>query len=414
MTRDRPDDRGVAPVDESWAVITGLVRHRCPDILAQVRPPATPEWLCRAEEAVGGPLPADLARWWQLADGMDGHASLIPQAHTPLSIEAALSSRSSWLKVSPGPGHHPSADAEGCANAPAGTPCEDTWLPQWLPIAADGGGTDLFVDLRPGPAHGCVGEYYSDGWEFDGPIWTSVAAMLADVAEAIRTDKPARGFRIWADEEGVDWDLDSWRWAQGGSAAIDPERLRQRYADLVGELRAGGFAAPSDDGWPAEMIAAHVKRNTELLIAVTDKIAATGPDFDRQMADAWSAWRMASGDRHRVVATRVDPFVRYDNGESMDPAVLNSYAAAGLPQLADDIEQLTQRLLDSARRLHGRRPLAYAHIVDGGIALEEEVVGWWGVLWALCLRQLPRRLRQLQGLRRVHDRGGDRQEPDDH
>jgi hypothetical protein len=246
-----------------------------------------------------------------------------------------------------------------------------------------------------------VGEYHSDGWQFVRPVWDGVAAMLADVAAAIRTDKLVRGFRIWVDEEGVGWDLDAWRWAQGGSAAIDPERLRQRYADLVGELRAGGFAPASDDGWSADTIAAHVKHNTQLLIATSDEIAATGPEFDRQMAQAWTAQRRASYDGRGVEGDRIEPTIRYDNSETMDPAVLHSYAAAGLPQLADDIEQLTQRLLDSGRRLHGRRPLVYAHIVDGGTLLDDEVVGWWGVLWALCLRQLPRRLRQLQGLRRT-------------
>jgi len=380
-----------------WLTITDFLGRHCPDVVAQIRPPATSDLLRRAEEAVGVPLPTDLSQWWQLADGMDGHSGLIPQGHTPLSVEAALRSRMTWMTVTADSTHYAPDDYERSVSALAGTPCDFMWLPQWLPIAADGGGTDLFVDLRPGPAHGSVGEYYSDAWAFAGPTWDSVTAMLTDVGDAMLTDKLVRGFRLWTDEEGVSWDLDAWRWAQGGSTEIDPQRLRQRYADLVSELHAGGFGAPSDGGWTAETIAAHVKRNTELLVATTDEIAATSPDFDRRMAEAQHAQRVAQA--YGRTAAHVEPTIRYDNREAMNPAVLTAYASVGLAALADDIEQLSERLLDSARRLNGRRPSAYAHIVDGETLIADERVGWWGVLWALCLRQLPRRLRQLQRLR---------------
>ncbi|GIJ54746.1 SMI1/KNR4 family protein [Virgisporangium aurantiacum] len=373
-------------VDDSWSEITGHLERRCPAVARQVRAPASSESLRRAETAVGGPLPADLARWWRLADGMDGHHRLIPQLQTPMSVESALSSRRTWLDVS--------EHGDTCAGGQAGSPVYGVWLPQWLPIASDHGGTELFVDLRPGPARGCVGEFYSDAWEFSAPRWRGVAAMLDEVAAAFRSDEPVHGFRIWIDDDGIAWDHPGWRWAMGGSAIVDPDRLRQRYRDLVAELRVP--TTTSDDGWTAERIAAHVKRNTELLLAVTDAIAATDPDFDRRMARAWSTGRRrrsASGDR-------VEPYICYDNSETFDPAVLDRYAAAGRSALADDIERLSERLAGSVGRIRGRRPIVYVHIVDGETLLDTAVEGWFGVLWAVCLRQLPIRVRQLRALRR--------------
>ena len=97
------------------------------------------------------------------------------------------------------------------------------------------GGDSLFVDLRPGTAHGCVGEYTTDGWTFNGPRWPSVATMLADIAAAARVDRPVGGFHLWADDEGLDWTFRSGagRWAMGGSSFIDPIRFRNRFAEAV-------------------------------------------------------------------------------------------------------------------------------------------------------------------------------------
>ncbi|MET8311595.1 hypothetical protein [Micromonospora sp. NPDC005173] len=36
------------------------------------------------------------------------------------------------------------------------------------------------------------------------------------------------------------------------------------------------------------------------------------------------------------------------------------------------------------------------HIVDNGATVRDEVVGWWGILSALCLRQLPIRIRNFR------------------
>jgi cell wall assembly regulator SMI1 len=76
------------------------------------------------------------------------------------------------------------------------------WLPGFLPIATDGGGADLFVDLRSGPEHGCVREFdkvYTDG----NPRWANVTAMLADIADALANLSAIDGFHPRLDHDGT-------------------------------------------------------------------------------------------------------------------------------------------------------------------------------------------------------------------
>lgn len=385
-------------VDESWAVLVAGLERYWPNVLARIRPPASPGDLRLAEETMGCPLPADLVRWWRLSDGMNGFAGLIPQSHTPFSVQEALGDRRVWLEVSAHADRYEPDDLDECLAAPAGTGCSGWFLPQWLPIAGDGSGGTLFVDLRFGHAHGCVSRM-TTGWSSSPALWTGVDAMLAEVAEAVRHDREVRGFRIWVDAEGIDWDIALWRWVQpGGRSGPDPEHLRQLYRELTAVLRAGGFADPAD-GWPAELVAASVKRNTEVLIATAEAIAATEPDWDEQMRTAYRAQASARHHGRSLADTGVGRGIRYDNTDGLDPAAMSSYARAGLPALADDIDALGDRLMETSAGLLRRRPKVYARIVDDGVVLADEIVSWWGLLQALYQRQLPIRTRQLQALR---------------
>jgi cell wall assembly regulator SMI1 len=383
-------------VDESWAVITGYVRRYAPRHLDKLRPGATPEALRLVEQAVGGPLPADLARWWQLANGSDVGFFLVPQSFAPNSTTGALSSRESWLKVAADMLPDASVVSARCALEPAGTAVEGAWLPQWLPIAEESQ-RSLMVDLRRGPAHGCVGEV-GVGFTLTSPRWPSTAAMLAAVAEAIRRDIPIDGFHIWADENRLKWDTAVWRWVYPGGEEVELDDVRRGYAELIAELRAGGFGPPQDGRWPAEWVAAHVRRNTELLLATNEAIVAAGPDWGHRMAAAMREERSHRASRIRF-RSDVTPRICYDNSYSMDPVILERDAARGLSALIQDIESTSARLAASVERLHGRWPKAYVRILDGTVLVDEEIVSWWSVLWALHMRQLPIRIRQLQDLR---------------
>jgi cell wall assembly regulator SMI1 len=176
-------------VTESWDRIRTWLGRHAPDALRVINPPAGEDDLLDAEEAVGAALPEDLLTWWRLADGVSGRTGgLLPTHFDPYPVSHALESRRIWLEVwydeeTLVPGWQEYADAKSAA--PAGTISPDIWLPAWLPIAGSGGGQDLFVDLRSGPLRGSVAHFDKVSTAGEGPLWPSVAVMLATVADAL-------------------------------------------------------------------------------------------------------------------------------------------------------------------------------------------------------------------------------------
>jgi cell wall assembly regulator SMI1 len=393
-------------VDESWDVIVDwLGRHSSPE-LALIRPPAAEDDIRDAERSMGTALPEDLVAWWRRADGQAGIGSLLPPFYSPYSVRMALGRRDVRMTAWNGVMEQASADQFAASvvredRAPAGSPCKGAWLPRWLPIAGDGCGNDLFVDLRPGPAHGCVRQFLRDDGAGDAAWWGGVAAMLAEVAAALTQEVRVRGRRIWVDDDGrISWDSDVSRWSGGGSALVNVARLRERYAAFVAEARAGDFG-PSPAGlWPAEWIAAHVARNTELLIATTQAVLADDPaGREQQRAAARAAQDWTRSRELMASAERAAADIRYDNSDAMDPATLDRYASRGLVTLAGQVEQLGACLCDLVEPLNRGRPTAHVRIIDAGATVVDGRQGWLGVLNALWTRQLPLRTRQLRALR---------------
>jgi cell wall assembly regulator SMI1 len=192
-------------VDRSWQrILTWLAVH-APAIHAAFREPNGSD-LDRARHVMSTDLPSDLVSWWQAMDGVrdtpGGAATFVPPWFRPYSIAEALDSRESWLSIWP---------RDEVDSGLAGSECRHAWLPDWLPIANNGSGNDLFVDLRPGPLHGCLMEFDRvDGAE-GPPLWPSVAVMLADIADALETGSVIDPFggspvrAVLADGGGLQW-----------------------------------------------------------------------------------------------------------------------------------------------------------------------------------------------------------------
>lgn len=87
--------------------------------------------------------------------------------------------------------------------------CHRTWLPEWIPIAADCFGEEdvLFVDLREGPAHGSVVTYERGHGPCAGPEWTSVTAMLEHVLRMLRNNTDPVYRLLVFDDGHIDWDV---------------------------------------------------------------------------------------------------------------------------------------------------------------------------------------------------------------
>jgi uncharacterized protein YciI len=121
------------------------------------------------------------------------------------------------------------------------------------------------------------------------------------------------------------------------------DSLAAAYAPFVASLLAGGFAEPADDGWTAELVAAHVVKNNDL-IATTAELVAEGAE------------------------------VSYDNASTIDEVELAAYAVSvgGLAGLAGEIERSAGRL-EAARDTLGELAGTPIHVIirDGGDIVQD-------------------------------------------
>jgi uncharacterized protein len=115
------------------------------------------------------------------------------------------------------------------------------------------------------------------------------------------------------------------------------------YAPFVASLLAGGFRDPTDGGWPAELVAAHVARNNDLIAATAEKVAEGAE-------------------------------IAYDNASTVDAVNLAAYATSvgGLAGLAGEIERSAARLA-AARDGLGALADTPVHVIirDGGTVVQD-------------------------------------------
>jgi uncharacterized protein YciI len=123
--------------------------------------------------------------------------------------------------------------------------------------------------------------------------------------------------------------------------------IEAAYAPFVAALLAGGFEPPAEGEWSAELVAAHIVRNNDLI------------------ADA--AERMAAGS-----------VVSYDNAGSVDEESLGRLVeiAGGLVGLAREVERSAVRLNRSFLALGDAKVDAQLHVVitDHGEAVRDRPV----------------------------------------
>ncbi|MBY8849741.1 SMI1/KNR4 family protein [Saccharothrix sp. MB29] len=146
-----------------------------PSTRAVFAPPEGPAAVEALVAATGLDPPDDLRAWWAVCGGTAdlAFAEVLPPFYTPLGPSDSL--RSWRLKERFWPGD-PATEA--------GTPTTG-FHPRWLPIAFDGCGDALAVDLRPGVLSGCVVEWDREAGEMLKPQWTSIGEMLDGIATAL-------------------------------------------------------------------------------------------------------------------------------------------------------------------------------------------------------------------------------------
>lgn len=177
----------VTDVDAAWREIRGWLAANAPMTHEAIRPPAGARALSEAEAELGFPLGPDLTAWWTCHDGTAYGAGEVLPAHTPYSVEHMRRSWRLWVRI-----------AEEVWDESARSKPDDragdmafAFPKLMVPVATDGSGDDLTVDLRPGPRHGCVMPYDHEQGALMPPPYTGLGDLLDAVATALRSGTPA-------------------------------------------------------------------------------------------------------------------------------------------------------------------------------------------------------------------------------
>ncbi|GAB3444446.1 SMI1/KNR4 family protein [Actinophytocola sediminis] len=183
-------------VQTAWSSITTWLGDQAPTTASAVRAPASEDDIAETRAAIGRDLPDDLIAWWRLADGMDDYRAgfLIPAVYQPLPVAAVRDEYQRWSRYTDpdccrSDGTHRAAGEAGFGF------CTAT-----VPICRDLGGDVLLVDLRDGPRHGVILSLMAEDGHHP-TRWTTVAAMLEDVAGRLHT--PGSGYEPDVIEDGV-------------------------------------------------------------------------------------------------------------------------------------------------------------------------------------------------------------------
>jgi hypothetical protein len=152
---------------------------------------------------------------------------------------------------------------------------------------------------------------------------------------------------------------------------MDQSTIESAYAPFVDVLREGGFSEPAE-GWPAELVAAHVTRNNDLIAEMAERIVA--------------------GEQPS-----------YDNIVAVDDAALRAYAedVGGLPGLADALEASARRLAAAGAALDETTEsyMLPAIIRDGGDIVNDGPIPIGKFIEGNASFHLDMHLEQLKALR---------------
>ncbi|GGH96832.1 SMI1/KNR4 family protein [Arthrobacter liuii] len=225
---------------KAWAEIVEWLGANAPVTARTIRAPAPEAFIRSFEEAAPNGWPKDLSTLYRLFDGAEpSTAGYILPSYRPLPLKEAEETRQMLLDVWARVGEEANAldkqekrsplhvnlraafEAYGGALAPtphkpydpahaeaeeAGTRVS-MFIPSFLPVADDGSGDFLFVDLRKGQQYGCVSEYFKEEADWRPAMWPSLDALLADTLLSLRTGQPALSFMPTVREGRLHWGI---------------------------------------------------------------------------------------------------------------------------------------------------------------------------------------------------------------
>jgi cell wall assembly regulator SMI1 len=212
-----PDFSAVTDVATVWSELLAWLDENAPATAREInRNGASAEEVAEAEARTGTEWTEELRTWFTLQSGvMLTTADSLLFAWDINDLDTAMSSRAINLQVATEVDDGLSAGERDFRTRMARTQAGDPvgWHPAFIPICDGHTGTELVVDLRPGPRRGCV---LAHDWE-DGGVgmdfadaWPSIAAMLWEHLEVMRTGHPGRIGAVTAvtDEGHLEWQFD--------------------------------------------------------------------------------------------------------------------------------------------------------------------------------------------------------------
>ncbi|MFI0463960.1 SMI1/KNR4 family protein [Saccharopolyspora sp. 5N102] len=334
-------------VRTAWNRIVAWCHEYAPTTAREMTDPSADAEIAAAEKAIGERFPDDLRDFFRCVGSITDISSgaVLPPAHAPLSLADSLRTRKMMIDIRGEPG-----DWLAETGPIAGTG-GDTWSLRWIPIGEDNCGTTLFVDLREGAQRGCVMDFDKVEACSEPPQWPGVAAMLAEIAEALERNTVVLGNRPSVEPDGrLFWDAPSGLWVDG--FPLHDHNLRRRLQGFVDHVRAD----PN-----AELAAARVARVVDALIVTAESLENGTP-------------------------------ARYDDPDPRDERALVAYAAehGGRTGLVDRVQSLGTRLIDLASPhadgvdwVRGKPPLIPAKVRESGEVVVDAEVSWPGLVAGL-------------------------------
>lgn len=198
---------GMTDLSTAWDRVVCWLRVNAPATYQGLNGGATEDSLRELESVVGSPVPEDLKAWLRLNDGCHVRTSaFMPVRYRPLSC-AEIAGH--WRVLEPSRTEMGDSLDEELATAMAAPAGDETWmwLPQLLPILDTNSIDVAVIDRRRGPLHGCIATFDPAMGLFSPPRWSSLTAMLGEVADVIERGRTPEGWTAVVESGELSWDL---------------------------------------------------------------------------------------------------------------------------------------------------------------------------------------------------------------
>jgi cell wall assembly regulator SMI1 len=171
----------------AWSRIDAWLATHAPKVLTRLRAPIDDAGLAKLEEAAGKPLPASVVDAYRAHDGAAGeHSTILGAVRAP---KAALwARRMSWLSADKAVGSLRFMREQS-----------PSWPSSLLPIADDGAGNLIVIDLETGVV---------SAWDHEDAATTRLADDLGTWMSELADDMDSRLVASGAAEDGADDELE--------------------------------------------------------------------------------------------------------------------------------------------------------------------------------------------------------------